>query len=249
MQALGVAKTRKIPYTYCTLGVLRHQIDARIAHHSEFYTQHSTFQNMHLSWLGATAIKIQAKPEGKDVTVLIDPYKPNTGSFPRSLTADIAAYTRSEKESITISGEPLVISSPGEWEMKSVLIAAVQGQAADHVMIRIDAEHMSLAHLGLANESLTDKQLDVLAGVDILFVPIGDVDCYGARSALRAVQVIEPRIVIPIAYKSDNDPNAKAVDGFIKEIGVKPEKEEKKVIIKKRDLPQEEMKVIVIDKE
>ncbi|MBT3539161.1 hypothetical protein HN481_03475 [Candidatus Parcubacteria bacterium] len=52
-----------------------------------------------------------------------------------------------------------------------------------------------------------------------------------------------------MAFKSDNDKTAKPVDSFLKEIGSKNNEPEKKVILKKRDLPQEETEVIVLEKE
>ena len=205
---------------------------------------------MHISWLGTTAIKVQTKPFDEDVTIVIDPYKPAKGSFPRSLTADIALYTRGEKDSVTISGSPFVLSHPGECETSNVLMHAVEGHEPGQTLLRFDAEGMSIAHLGMIQKELTTAQLDVLAGVDILMLPIGDLDeSYGARSAVKAIQAIEPRIVIPLAYKSDNDPRAKDVAGFLKEVGVQPETHDKKVIIKQKDLQQEEMKVIVVTKE
>lgn len=205
---------------------------------------------MHISWLGTSAVRIQAKPADTDVVVLIDPYKVDKGTFPRSLSADIALYTRGEKNSLTISGNPFILSTPGECETHGVLISMAEGHEKGQTLVRIDAEGMSVGHLGLAKEELTDEQLEMLAGVDILMIPIGDVDgSYGARSAVKTIQSIEPRVVIPIAYQSDNDPDAKGIDGFIKEVGVQPQKEEKKVIIKQKDLPQEEMKVIIVSKE
>ncbi len=204
---------------------------------------------MHISWLGTTAIKLQTKPFDKDVTILIDPYKPAKGSFPRSLTADIALYTRTAKNSITVSGNPFSLETTGEVETHGVLITAVRGENAGHTMLRIDTERMSIGHLGLHEKELTDAQLEMLSGVDILFLPVGDMNCFGARSAVKAIQAIEPRVVIPMAYQSDNDTDAKGLDGFIKEVGVKPREEEKKVIIKKKDLPQEEMHVVVVSKE
>ena len=204
---------------------------------------------MHISWLGTTAIKIQTKPFDNDVTILIDPYKPKTGTFPRSLSADIALYTRGIQGSITVSGNPFTLETTGEVETHGVLVTAIRGEHAGHTMLRIDTEKMSIGHLGLRDTQMTNAQLEMLAGVDILFLPVGDMGCFGARSAVKAIQSIEPRIVIPMAYKSDNDPDAKTLDGFIKEVGVTPREEEKKVIIKKKDLPQEEMHVIVVSKE
>jgi len=204
---------------------------------------------MHLSWLGNTAIKIQTKPFEKDVVLVIDPYRPALGSFPRNLTAEIALYTRGEDGSITISGNPFTLSIPGECENKGVLITSAQGEKPDEAMFRIDAEDISVGHLGLANKQLTDAQLSVLSGVDVLFVPVGGKECYDAESAIKAINSIEPRIIIPMAFKSDNDPKYDPVENFLKEMGSGPIKPEKKVIIKQKDLPEEETQIIVLEKE
>ena len=204
---------------------------------------------MHLSWLGNTAIKIQAKPFEKDVVLVIDPYRPALGSFPRNLTAEIALYTRGEDGSIPISGNPFTLSIPGECENKGVLITSAQGEKPDEAMFRIDAEDISVGHLGLANKQLTDAQLSVLSGVDVLFVPVGGKECYDAESAIKAINSIEPRIIIPMAFKSDNDPKYDPVENFLKEMGSGPIKPEKKVIIKQKDLPEEETQIIVLEKE
>ena len=63
------------------------------------------------------------------------------------------------------------------------------------------------------------------------------------------MNVVEPRIIIPIWYTSDNDSTASPVSAFLKEFGAKDIVEEAKTIIKKKDLPQEDTRVIVLTKE
>jgi hypothetical protein len=204
---------------------------------------------MHFSWLGSTAVKIQTKPHDKDVTIVIDTYKQKIGAFPRNLTPDIGLYTNGEDNSITLTGNPFVLSTPGECETKGVLITAAQGHTNNSTMVRVDAEDLSVGHLGRIKKQLTDKQLEVLSGVDILMLSVGNPDGFDAEAAVKAVNSIEPRIVIPIDFKSDNDPTADKVDSFLKEIGATNNKAEKKVIIKKKDLPQEETNIITLVKE
>lgn len=205
---------------------------------------------MHLSWLGNTAVRIQAKPFDKDVDIVIDPYRPKFGEFPRNLSTDIGLYTRGLENSITLSGNPFILDTPGECETKGVLVTAVHGHDAEHIMFRLDAEQLSMAHLGLTDKTLTDQQLEALSDVDILFVPVGGKNCYDAEAAAKAVNAIEPRIVIPIAYKSENNPDAEPVEKFLKEMGVAGKVHpEKKAIIKKKILPQEETQVILLSKE
>ncbi|MBT3539363.1 hypothetical protein HN481_04535, partial [Candidatus Parcubacteria bacterium] len=149
---------------------------------------------MHISWLGTTAIKLQTKPFDKDIIIVIDPYKPASGSFPRSLTPDIGLYTRGEKNSITLSANPYILATPGEIDAKGVLITTAEGHEENTTVIRIDTEGLSLGHLGLAKKPLTEKQLEVLTGVDILCIAVGHPDSYDAEAAVKAVNTIEPRV-------------------------------------------------------
>lgn len=204
---------------------------------------------MHISWLGTSAIKIQTKTINDDVIIVIDPYKPTKGAFPRSLVAHIGLYTRGEENSITLSGNPFILSTPGECETKGVLVTAVQGHEAKQVFFRIDSEYLSVGHLGNASKALTNEQLEILTDVDILIIPVGGENCYTAEQAVKAVNAIEPRIVIPMWHKSDNDTGASDVSTFIKEFGAKDIIEETKTIIKKKDLPQDDTRVIVLNKE
>lgn len=203
---------------------------------------------MHISWLGTTALKLQTKHLETEATVVIDPYKPDKGSFPRSLTADIVLYTRGEEGSVTVSGDPFVLSTAGESETKGVLMTAADTQQEGQIVVRVDAEEMSIGTLGLTKQAPTKQALDVLTGVDILAIPVGHPDGLSAEQAVKVVNLIEPRVVLPIAFQSDTDPKAAPVDEFLKEIGSKAEPE-KKVILKKKDLPQEDTLVILLEKE
>lgn len=205
---------------------------------------------MHISWLGSTAIKLQVKPFDEDIIIVIDPYRPEEGTFPRSLSPHVGLFTRGQKDAVTLSGEPFILDTPGECDVKGVLVTAVAGSEPGDTMVRIDAENLSVAHLGMAKKALTEKQRELLSDVDILFVPVGGEGCYDAEAAMKAVNELEPRIVIPIAFQSDNNPKAQPIATFLKEMGVtNQDKPETKAIVKKKDLPSEETQVIVLAKE
>ncbi len=205
---------------------------------------------MHISWLGGTTVKLVTKALDEEVTVVIDPYKPAEGSAARSFSPQVAILTRGEAEVITLSGEPFVLSTPGECDIKGVLITTVAGNEPDTTMVRLDAEGLSIAHIGLATKSLNQKQREVLGDVDVLFVPVGGVHGYDIEAAVKAVNDLEARIVIPVAHRSDNDPTAALVADFCKAMGSPLTAEpETKVIIKKKDLPTEDTSVVVLTKE
>lgn len=93
---------------------------------------------------------------------------------------------------------------------------------------------------------MDSAQLEKLAGTDILLIPVGGKYTIDAKKAVEVISQIEPRIVIPMHYKTegvkiDLDP----LDKFIKEIGVAPSYEEK-LKISKKDLPQEDMELVIL---
>ncbi len=204
---------------------------------------------MHISWIGSTGIKIQTKPQNDDVTVLIDPYKSEEGVTPRNLAANIVLFSRGADEAITLSGEPFVLASPGECEIKGVLLTAAPGNGEGQTILRIDTEGVSLAHLGLTNKIPNNEALEAIGSVDILCLAVGGGSGYDPETAIKVINMIEPRVIIPIGFQSDNDPKALPVEKFLKEIGLPAEKPEKKIILKKKDLPMEDMKIMVLEKE
>lgn len=204
---------------------------------------------MHISWLGQTCIKLQTRHLDEDVVLVIDAYKPATGDFPRSLSPNIALFSRGIEGSIVATGQnPFILDTLGECEIKEVMITSHPGEGSG-LIFKINAEQMNLVHLGCLNKKPDMAELEKIGAVDILCVPVG-----GGSSALSPedasdlVTALEPRLVIPIGYHCDSDPKAKPVADFIKELGLKPDTTDKKIIIKKKDLPQEDMKLIVLEK-
>lgn len=199
--------------------------------------------------MGNTGIKIQAKPLADDVFIVIDPYKTDTGTFARSATAHIALYTRGATDSITISGDPFELDTAGEVEVKGILVNSVAGDEPGKFVVRFDSEQLSLGHLGLIKKPLNEMQISALSGIDVLFVPVGGGDTYDPEEAVKAINELEPRIVIPMAYQSDVSPKSLPVMNFLREMGAVSVEPEKKIILRKKDLPQEDTKVIVLAKE
>ncbi len=203
---------------------------------------------MHLSWLGQTCVKLQTKNLDEDVTVLIDAYKPARGEFPRSFTVPIALYSRGLDNASTVLQNPFVIDTLGEFEIKNVLINTWPGPAGE-VIYKINAENISVAHLGKITKKISDETIEKMGNVDILFVPVGNGKNYlSAELAVEIINDLEPRVVIPIGYECDTDPEAAALSVFLKELGQKPASTDKKFIIKKKDLPPDKMTLMILEK-
>jgi len=201
---------------------------------------------MHISWLGQTCIKIQTKNSDEEVTIIINPYKPDKGNFPRSLAPQIACFSKTQKDSITLSQNPFIVDTLGEIEIKKIMVYALPGP--DEVIFKLGTEDLNIVYLGRIAKNIDSGILEKLGTPDVLFIPVGGAPYLEAKEAVDLITAMEPKIVIPIGYKCDSDPNVKPLDLFLKEIGLKPEITDKKIIIKQKDLPIEETKLMVLEK-
>lgn len=215
---------------------------------------------MLIQWFGQSCFKVQTKPgPNGEVTVIFDPFDSSKlGLSLPKLTADVVAVTHDHHDHnnvAAVSGEYFLVKGAGEYEAKQTFIYGLPGWHDDsqgsergtNVMYLLESEGLSVAHLGdIGQLQLTDDQLEYLEGVDILLIPVGGNYTVNGKQAQGLVNQIEPRIVIPMHYKL---PGLKldldSVDKFVKELGLVPQYEEKFRIVKK-DLPQEETKLVVL---
>ncbi len=214
---------------------------------------------MIITWLGHACFKIQ----DKEVTVITDPYGQSIGFKLPKLMADIVTVSHDHEDHNNIagvhgtSGEPFLISGAGEYEIKGVFIYGIpfwhdknEGkERGASIAYRIEIEGISIVHLGDLGHSLGEEQASKLDGVDILLIPVGGKYTIGAKEAAEVINEIEPRIVIPMHYKI---PGLKldidSVDKFLKEMGASKAERLPKLKISKKDLPQEETKIILLEK-
>jgi len=214
---------------------------------------------MTITWLGHSCFKIQ----DKEVTLITDPYDPSIGLKLPRIAADIVTISHDHSDHNNVAGvhgkvgEPFVISGPGEYEVKDTFIYGIpfwhdkkEGEERGvSIAYRIEIEGISIAHLGDLGHTLTEEQASKLDGVDILLIPVGGKYTIGAHEASEVINEIEPRIVIPMHYKI---PGLKLdidqVDKFLKEMGASKAERLPKLKISKKDLPQEETRIILLDK-
>lgn len=200
---------------------------------------------MVISWLGDAGIRIQTK----DTVVLIDPPGASTGLKPTKQAANIIAVSQPEGRDVkSVSGEPFVIDRPGEYERQNVFVYGIHLPGdPERVHFRIEAEEMSLGHLGGIKDKLDNGQLAAFEGVDVLFVPVGGKSVYTADEAATLISQIEPRVVIPIQYKCPgSNAGYSEVAAFLKEMGSKSSPAIDKFKLAKKDLPAEETQVVVL---
>ncbi|MEA3398118.1 MAG: MBL fold metallo-hydrolase [Patescibacteria group bacterium] len=212
---------------------------------------------MILTWMGHSCFKIQDKIGADGKTLATDPFDKSIGLRVPSFEADIVivSHNHADHNNVkAIRGNPYVINTAGEYDVQGITIHGVESFHDDsqgkerglNIIYRFEIDDISISHLGDLGHALDSKQLDLLSGTDILLIPVGGKYTIDAQKAVEVVSQVEPRIVIPMHYKT---PNLKldiaGADKFIKELGIKPTEEEK-LKISKKELPQEDMELVIL---
>ena len=212
---------------------------------------------MYISWLGQSCFKIQDKTTPDGITIVTDPFDKSIGLKVPNFEADIVTVSHDHHDhnnTSALRGNPFIINSAGEYDRKGVMIEGVESYHDDkqgtklgkNIIYRIEIDDITIVHLGDLGQILDNKQLEKIGGADILLVPVGGTYTLDAKNAVEVVSQIEPRIVIPMHYKTKNlKISLDGADKFIKELGLKPTIEEK-LKISKKDLPAEDMELVIL---
>jgi L-ascorbate metabolism protein UlaG (beta-lactamase superfamily) len=209
---------------------------------------------MDISWLGHSCFKIR----GSHAIVITDPYSPDLGYSLGKPDASIVTVSHNHPgHSYTqgVGGEPKTVTGPGEYEIGGVLIIGVatfhdgdggreRGKNTAYLM---EIDEISVCHLGDLGHVLTAEQVEELDNVDVLLLPVGGVSTINAPVAAEVVRQLEPKIVVPMHYKTPAlSRELEPVEKFLKEIGVNEVTPQPKLSLTKSSLP-DSMQVFLLD--
>jgi L-ascorbate metabolism protein UlaG (beta-lactamase superfamily) len=216
---------------------------------------------MIIQYYGHSCFKITTKPAGRgqdDVVMFIDPFDKSIGLRPPQGSADLVLVTHDHHDhnnTEAIKGEPYIIDIPGEYSVKGINIVGMKTfhdkkegvERGANTIYMLETEELRICHMGDLGESLSEKQLETINGVNVLMIPIGGKYTLDGKEAVDIIKKIEPEIVIPIHYKI----NGSTVDvddekKFCKEIGNCPRQSVSRINIKKKDLEGKSMEVILM---
>ena len=214
---------------------------------------------MIITWFGQSCFRLQ----GDSSTLVTDPYDQSLGLRLPRLTADLVTVSHDHHDHNNVAAvkgmdgnAPFTITMPGEYEVKGTFVYGIpafhdskQGaERGPNIIYRIEMDGITLAHLGDLGHLLTNGEVEKLEGVDILMIPVGGFYTIDANQATEIISQLEPRLVIPMHYQLPGLKVGKLDDvkAFCKEMGVTINGTEQKLKVTKRDLPQEDMKVVVL---
>ena len=218
---------------------------------------------MELTWYGRTCIRLR----GKDAVVVADPYPAVVGPTGRGITGEIVTFSHPDDKPLpkakgrlsrdgrtampTSLEDAFVLDSPGEYEVRDVLLTGVRTYRDDSrgehrgrqtaFVIELDGIHT--IHLGDIGHLLTEEKLGDIGSVDVACVPVG-----GALSATRAAELIaqlDPRIVVPMPVCEEEAECADALARFFHEVGAAAGAAMAKLSVTQSSLPVETTTVLL----
>lgn len=229
---------------------------------------------MTITWFGHSCFRIESRSTSsgqakEQVSVLVDPFSKDIGLKPPRIKDDLVLVTHGHYDHNNIgsaSPEAMIIDGPGEYEKQGIYIRGVlsyhdkvEGRERGlNTMYVVTAEDITICHMGDFGQATFEKdQIDNIGDIDILMIPVGGKYTIDYKEAVQTVGQIEPKIVIPMHYKiKDLKLDIDGPDRFIKELGLTPEKVSarggpasggNKFKIVKKNLPMEEMKLVVFE--
>ena len=211
---------------------------------------------MEITWYGHSCFRLT---ERNYATVVTDPYDHKAvGYSALKLKADIVTISHDapgHSNMEAVKGTEHIIDGAGEFEIGGVFITAVQTAGGGkkskdktrNTLYVFDYEGITVAHLGDLQEVPTQSEVEALGTVNVLLVPVGGGASLNAAKAAEVVSVIEPNLVIPMHYATDDakiklDPLSK----FLKEMGLGKTESLPSLKVTRSALPQE-TKVVVLD--
>jgi L-ascorbate metabolism protein UlaG (beta-lactamase superfamily) len=165
-------------------------------------------------------------------TVVTDPFDHQLVGYEQlKLKADILTISHDSPNhnyKAAVSGEPFLVTGPGEYEVGGVFITGVpthnpnrKSDEASNTLYVFDYNGINIAHLGDMNNIPSQTEVETLGPIHIALVPIGSNGCLNAAKAAEVISLLEPNIVIPMHYATPGtilqlDPLSK----FLKEMGL-----------------------------
>lgn len=207
-----------------------------------------------IKWLGHACFRIRAR----EATILTDPVPRSSGYRVEKQRADIVTLSHDHPGHTAleiIGGDYKVVRGPGEYEMNEVFITGIRtyhdNQRGEvhgrNTAYLIEVENMTICHLGDLGHRLTEEQVEALTSVDILILPVGGGTVLDAEQASELVGQIEPKMAIPMQFKTQfGDEDRAGVERFLKEMAAPEVSPVEKITVRPSDL-RDSTEIVVLE--
>jgi L-ascorbate metabolism protein UlaG (beta-lactamase superfamily) len=212
---------------------------------------------MEIVWYGHSCFRL--KPRG--VAVVTDPCGKEVGYNVPRLRADIVTVSHKHADHNNcglVQGDPKVIEGPGEYEIKGVFVTGIgtpmkkvkAPERPKNTIYLFDFDGLTICHLGCVDHVPSQTQLQALSDIDVLLIPVGALNTINANQAAEVIGLLEPKIVIPMHYKTKMvKAKLEPVAKFLNEMGLPESSPRDSLEIDKGSLPSETQVIVLNYKE
>src|SRR5512143_1611824 len=180
---------------------------------------------MEITWYGHSCFRLR----GKEGTVVTDPFGKDSGyewARPRADLVTVSHEHPNHNAWERVAGDPKVVHGPGEYEINNIFVTGIGSyhdgkkgaERGRNTIYLIEFEDLRVCHLGDLGHTPNESQAEALSDLDVLFVPVGGLSALNAAQAAEVVSQLEPRVVIPMHYKTKAfNGKLDGLDKFLKE--------------------------------
>jgi L-ascorbate metabolism protein UlaG (beta-lactamase superfamily) len=169
---------------------------------------------MTITYYGHSAVKLK----GKLGSVVMDPFDSTVGLSLPALSSDIVTVSHDHADhnavgmvsSTSKRKRPFVINTAGEYEVGGISVFGTRlfhdqnkgEERGTSIAFTVLLDQLRVCHLGDLGHELSAEDIDNIGNVDILFCPVGGVTTIDPMQAIKVIRSLEPSIVIPIHYST-----------------------------------------------
>ena len=210
---------------------------------------------MEIIWYGHSCFRLKTR----GAIVATDPCGKDVGYDVPQLHAHIVTISLNHADynnRSLVRGDAKFIDGPGEYEVKGVFVTGIatemkrskEGERSRNTIYLFEFEdELTVCHLGNLDHVPSQAQLQTLSDVDVLLIPVGAVTTISPGQATEVIGLLEPRIVIPMHYKTKAvKERLQPVSSFLREMGLPEISPRTSLEVSKDNLPSE-TQVIVLD--
>ncbi|MGL5245727.1 MAG: MBL fold metallo-hydrolase [Sarcina sp.] len=163
-------------------------------------------------WLGHSSFLIKTS-NGK--RILTDPFDIDIGYTPFKGFVDIVTISHMHFDHNCITNLPKktkILSEKGYYDSNSFSIRAFSSfhddlngsKRGDNLIFKFIIDELSLCHLGDLGHMLSDKTINDLGRIDVLFIPVGNYFTIKLDYVEKIIKILKPKYIIPMHYKTKN---------------------------------------------
>lgn len=158
--------------------------------------------------------------------ILTNPTKEIYNTILKNSSIDIVTFSSTHSEyndnKFIKSTFPPVVNC-GDYSFQDVKIKGITSfqdtykghLRGENIIFSYYFDNINITHLGYLGHIPSKEQLSLLGNIDILLIPIGGNFTINGKTAFEIINLMKPKISIPMLYKSPSSPSLDTVDKFL----------------------------------